>query len=113
MSNTQKIKNTRDPRPSVEMARAEAKIGEGTFSADLETKYGNATITVLNPMDWEYSAIGCLRSGDLAAWAERAMDEQNFAAFDALHPSMREVRDFAEKWEQGTGQDLGKSEASD
>jgi hypothetical protein len=93
-------------------ARAEALVGDSPVSVELVTRYGKAVVQVLPPMDWEYNAITHLRSGMINLWVQGVMTEQEFAKFDALHPTMREVLEFSQRWEIAAGQNLGKSPAS-
>lgn len=112
MSNTKKVDKAETTLSPLEAAQAEALAGNDPINVKLVTKFGEAVVTVLAPMDWQYDAVSFLKVGDIANWLSRVMSEQDFAAVDSLHPTNREVLEFAQEWQTTSGQDLGKSAAS-
>lgn len=107
-----------DPRKrAVERAKAEAEAAREvldavSWSGTLTGKGGSAEIEVLTILDWADDALQRANVMDMRGWAEGALDDDNFAKWCEVRPTIRDATAFIADWEVGTGEDLGESDAS-
>lgn len=94
---------------NLEALESEAVADDGSVTVPLA---GAAEIRVRPVQDWRASGIRAMREGDFDTWAEKALDEESYAAWTDVDPTMREVEAFFTAWGEATGQDQGKSRNS-
>lgn len=61
---------------------------------------------------WRSSALSALRAGDMHGWAESTLDDDGWAVWLRVDPSLEEIEDFFGSINAGLGTNPGNSRAS-
>jgi len=98
-------------------AELEAVQGDAESSSDgvvvpLVTDNADVTVLVPPPGRWRTRANRALRAGDFDEWAEVVLSPQDYAAWVEADPTNDDVEAFFRAWQQGSGENKGKSSAS-
>lgn len=89
----------------------------GKILADLGTEpitvpLGDKTVRVLPPKDWRSSAMGAILTGDFEKWASKCLVEGDYAIWQSVDPTLGQIGEFMEAYQQAGGLGLGESRTS-
>lgn len=77
----------------------------------LETRNGDADITIPHAVDWPARALDLLADGRVHSWAHLVFSDTDWQTWQDLEPTVREANAFIAAWEQAGGATAGKSRA--
>lgn len=97
-----------------EMTSAEAQEAEATASPYMPVimdGYNGAAkeVRALPATRWRASALRALNSGDMDAFMQRVLHEDDYALYEDLDPDTEQIGAFAERVSAAAGEALGKS----
>lgn len=96
-----------DPTPSTSSA-AEKEVRGELIQGTLAGK----TVYVRPVKQWRASALHALREGDLMAWAEATLSDDDWDVWIEVDPTVEEIQEFFASINTGLGTDPGNSRRS-
>jgi hypothetical protein len=96
----------------LEAVRADAQVGREGVLVPLATESGTAELRVPPAGRWKTRATRSLKQGDFDAWAEAVLSPEDYDAWVDADPTNDDVEQFFKAWNEASGEDSGKSAAS-
>lgn len=101
---------TKDDATPAEAQEIEAADSGGYLTIPM-AGYDGVTkdVRVLPAMRWRSSALRALNRGDMDAFMELVLHEDDYGIYEELDPDTEKIGDFAQKVGEESGEALGKS----
>lgn len=92
----------------VNLSPAEREVTGDLIPGDLAGR----TVYVPPVKRWRSSGLKALRDGDMEGWAQSVLDDDGWAVWEEVDPTLEEIGEFFESVSPGLGTDQGNSRAS-
>jgi len=96
----------------LEAVQSDAQAPPDGVMVPLVTANADVSVLVPPPGRWRTRANRALRVGDFDEWAELVLSGQDYAAWVEADPTNDDVETFFRAWKDASGEDKGKSSAS-